>query len=104
MDNEKELKQLAEAFTEEEISEIAGGEMTPEQRKRLATVLGIAIPTTAVGVTVLGCGLAAVLGKFGEHKDAAHYFTHPFGYDAYGLDKRSGAASTPLTPKDSSKV
>jgi len=85
MDNEKELEQLAEAFTEEEISEIAGGKMTPEQRKKLGKVLGIAIPAGAAAATIIGCGFAAWLG---HHRDKgwSHYFTHPFGKDIYGLD------------------
>ncbi len=94
---EKKAQELADSFTDEELANIAGGmEMTPEQRKKLATILEIAIPSTAVAAVAIGCGAAALVGKFGRHNNAAYYFKYPFGKNPYGL-------APPTPPRNSSK-
>ncbi len=81
---EKQAQELANAFTDEELANLAGGkEMTEEQRKKLAKILAITIPSGAVAAVAIGCGTAALVGKFGEHKDAGWYFKHPFGTSPY---------------------
>lgn len=84
MAKQEQFKQLADALTEEELAHLAvGGKMTEEERQKIKKIHAITIPTGVVAATAVGLGVAALAGRFGEHKDAGWYFKHPFGTSPY---------------------
>ena len=91
---EKKAKELADSLTDEELTHLAGGEMTPEERQKLAKILEITIPTGAAAAVAIGCGTAAIVGMAKGH-GWGYYFTHPFGKNPYGIAPPTPPQDTP---------